>query len=117
MPLPPPRPLDEDHWIETLLDADNRVLIQLAEEALASQRVRLAGRLCCLLEAEHLAEHPALQRAKRAALLQLHEGGLKTQELPEDLETLRRRRRQRMARSRSRQRRSVNPKDPRFRRK
>ena len=117
MPLPPPRPIEEDHWLESLLESDASVIVDLALEALENKRIRLAGRLYCLLDPVDILDHPKLQRAKRAALLQLHDGGLNHQEMPEDLETLKRRRKQRMARSKRRQRRSVNPKDPRFRRK
>lgn len=117
MTLPPPRPVDEDRWLESMVDCDSSMLVNLAKQALETKRVRLAGRLACLLEPETLLDHPDLQRAQRAALMLLHEGGLKTQVMPEELETLRRRRKQRMARSKRRQRRSVNPKDPRFRRK
>ena len=117
MTLPPPRPVEEDLWLESLLEAEPRILVDLALEAIKNKRIRLAGRLSCLLDSADILDHPELQRAKRAALLQLHRGGLNHQEMPEDLERLKRRRNQRMARSKRRQRRSVNPKDPRFRRK
>lgn len=117
MTLPPPQTASEDQWLESLLDAPSEVLLQLAQEALSARRVRLAGRLVCLLEEGEIAAFPELSRAKKAALFQLHEGGLAHQEMPEDLATLKRRRTQRILRSKNRQRRTVNPQDPRFRRK
>ena len=117
MNLPPPHQNAEDHWIETLLEFETSRLLELSYAALEQRRVRLAGRIACLLEEEEITEHPDLSRARKAALFQLHEGGLKTQEIPEEIATLRRRRRQRILRSKNRHRRGVNPKDPRFRRK
>jgi len=117
MTLPPPEPKAEDAWVEEWMEASDIDIIDAAKQALNAKRLRLAGRLSSLLEEDNIALHPDLQRARRAAHLSVHRGGLGVQDQPDDLATLRRRRRQRMAQSKSRQRRSVNPKDPRFRRK
>ena len=117
MKLPPPEPSAEDSWIEEWMDNSDEEIIAAAQKALLAKRVRLAGRLSSLLQEENIAPYPDLQRARRAAYMLVHKGGLGTQTQPDDLQALRRRRRQRMTRSKSRQRRSVNPKDPRFRRK
>ena len=117
MKLPPPEPAAENSWIEGWMESSDEEIIEAAKRALDDKRLRLAGRLSSLLEEESIANHPELQRARRAAYLLVHKGGLGTQTQPHDLQTLRRRRRQRIARSKNRQRRAVNPKDPRFRRK
>ena len=117
MEFPPPDPDQEDAWVESWMLADEKDLIAIALQALEQKRLRLAGRIACLLEAESLHQEPTLARAKRASTLQLVKGGLQNGEDPEEWATLRRRRRKRMRRTKDRQRRSVNPKDPRFRRK
>jgi hypothetical protein len=117
MKFPPPDPSQEDAFVESWMLAEEEALVEVALAALAEKRLRLAGRIACLLSEESLAANPPLQRAHRAARLQLFKGGLGSTADPEEGEALRRSRLQRMRRAKDRQRRGVNPKDPRFRRK
>lgn len=115
--LPPPDRDQEDAWIQKWMMREDDFLAAMAHCALAEKRTRFAGRIASLLEETTLAKHPQLLRAQQAARFQLVEGGLRNGEDPDDWGTLKRRRLQRIRRNKDRQRRSVNPKDPRFRRK
>jgi hypothetical protein len=113
-----PVPSEESKWIESLYEMEDCLVIEAARVALEVGRLRLAGRVAGLLEPEVLLEHDDLVRARGAARLQLLGGGFDSELFSvEDEATFRRRRRQRQARSKSRSRRSVNPKDPRSRRR
>jgi hypothetical protein len=115
--LPPPDLKQEDAWLHQWMMSEETFLLEMAECALAENRTQFAGRIASLLEDDTLAKHPALLRAQQATRLQLHPGGLGNGEDPDDCHTLRRRRQQRIKRNKDRRRRSVNAKDPRFRRK
>jgi hypothetical protein len=92
-------------------------LVKMAHCALAEKRTHFAGRIASLLEAQTLSGDPTLVRAQQSARFQLMKGGLQNGADPDDLGALSRRRLKRIKRNKDRQRRSVNPKDPRFRRK
>jgi len=117
MTLPPPDNQAEDDWLNQWMMAEDTDLILMAQQALSAKRTRFAGRIACLLDEDILGNHPTLQRAQQAAQFRIMQGGLNNGEDPEEWTLLRRRRKQRMQRSKDRRRRSLNPKDPRFRRK
>jgi len=117
MKLPAPSVSEEDTWIESLMNHSDEELIAAGKHALGADRLRLAGRIACLLNPELLAGHPDLERAHRAARMRLVEGGLKNGWDADEWDALIRRRKSRMKRAKDRHRRSLNPKDPRFRRK
>lgn len=115
--LPTPDTQAEDDWLNQWMMAADTDLIEVAQKALLERRTRFAGRIASLLDEHILANHPNLQRAQQAAQFRIMQGGLTNGEDLEEWTLLRRRRKQRMQRSKDRQRRSLSPKDPRFRRK
>lgn len=69
MPLPPPRPVDEDAWLTALAEEHPDVIVGAVTDALAARRPQLAARAVGLLPED--ADGPGVDRARRAARLLL----------------------------------------------
>ncbi|MEE2751561.1 MAG: hypothetical protein VX519_09015 [Myxococcota bacterium] len=118
MALPSRRPVEEDAWVETLMECELDRVEEAVRVALAGGRPRLAGRVVGLLPETVVARDPELQRAQNAAGLLMVERGEQLDALTAELTELfdlRRRRHMRRARNRSRER--VAPTKPSGRRR